>query len=76
MYNLAMVYVRAADWEQAEHWFRQGAGTGDTGAMEKLAQVLEQRGRHDEAARWFRRARSRPASGLTALDRISVGVVE
>ena len=55
-------YTVRARWEQAEHWFRQGAGTGDTGAMEKLAQVLEQDGRHDEAASWFRRARSRPPS--------------
>ena len=40
MYNLAMVYVRAADWEQAEHWFRQGAGTGDTGAIMRTGGVM------------------------------------
>ena len=57
MYNLGMAYVRAADWDQAEHWFRRGAETGDTGAMDKLAQVLAQVGRRGEAEGWHRRAR-------------------
>lgn len=47
-----------SDPDQAEWWYRRGAEAGSRESMEGLSILMSARGQTEEAAEWWRRARS------------------
>ena len=56
LYHLGGLLHGMGRAQDAEHWYRQAAATGHTGAMHNLGTLLEETGRHQEAKQWYRQA--------------------
>jgi hypothetical protein len=58
MLALAGRLQRAGQAEEAEHWYRRAASTGNPQAMLALAARLRRAGQGEEAEHWYRREES------------------